>query len=94
MIAQIKAKLAALREHLKGYKTILWNIFLGLLPPAAIALEQLGAVDWSQYVGRVGAIALGFLIAAVGIWLRSITVGPVGSKGLEEPSDPDVKAGD
>ena len=80
-------------EHLKGYKTIVWNVFLGLAPPTAIALEQLGAIDWSQYVGPLGAIGIGFAVSAVGIWLRSITTGPVGAKGEDEPA-PDVKAGD
>lgn len=93
MLANIKAKIAAFREHLRGYKTIAWNIFLGLAPPVAIALEQLGAIDWSHYVGPFGAIAIGFAVSGVGIGLRYITTGPVGSKGDEAP-DPDVKAGD
>ena len=84
---------AWLSEKIKGWKTIIWNGFLALAAPVAIALQQLGAIDWSQYVGPIGAICIGFLIAAIGIWLRYITTGPVGVKGDEEPSQ-DVKAGD
>ena len=94
MFAKIKTAISNLREKLLGWKTILWNVFLALVTPLAIALEKLGAVDWAQYVGPLGAIGIGFLIAGVGVYLRYISVGPVGSKGTEEPSDPDVKAGD
>lgn len=84
---------ARLREKLKGYKTVVWNAFLALAAPVAVALQQLGAIDWSQYVGPLGAIGIGFLIAGVGIGLRYLTTGPVGAKGDEAPA-PDVKAGD
>jgi hypothetical protein len=93
MFAKLKAKFTALRENLKGYKTIVWNVFLALSVPVAVALQQLGAIDWSQYVGPFGAIGIGFLISGVGIGLRYLTTGPVGSKGDEAPPA-DVKAGD
>lgn len=93
MFAKLKAKFAAFREHLKGWKTIVWNAFLGLAAPVAIALQQLGAIDWSQYVGPVGAVFIGLGIAVVGILLRVVTTGPVGSKGEETPA-PETKAGD
>lgn len=85
---------ACLRSRLLGWKTIVWNIFLAVTPAIAVTLQKLDAIDWSQYVGAFGAIFIGFLIGAIGIWLRYISVGPIGSKGTEEPSDPDVKAGD
>jgi hypothetical protein len=84
---------AKLREKLKGWKTIVWNVVLGLSAPVAVALQQLGAIDWSQYVGPIGAVFIGLGIAAVGILLRVVTTGPVGAKGEDEPA-PDVKAGD
>jgi hypothetical protein len=84
---------ANLREKLKGYKTIVWNAFLAMAAPVAVALQQLGAIDWSQYVGPIGAIGIGFVIAAIGVLLRYITTGPVGAKGDETP-DANVKAGD
>jgi hypothetical protein len=93
MFDKIKAKIAAFREKLKGYKTLLWNAFIALAAPVAVALQQLGAIDWSQYVGPIGAIGIGFLIAGIGIWLRYITTGPVGSKG-DAPATPETKAGD
>ncbi len=94
MFAKIKSAFAKIRERMLGWKTIAWNIFLGLSPAVAVALQKLDAIEWSQWVGPFGAIVIGFLIGAVGIWLRCISVGPVGSKGTEEPTDPDVKAGD
>jgi len=89
----IKEKFKALREKLKGWKTII----LGAIAAAPLALleviEQLKLVDpasilpepWGQRVALVLAIAM--------ILLRIITTGPVGSKGEEEP-DQDMKAGD
>lgn len=85
--------LAELREKMKGWKTVIWNVLIALSAPFAIALQKLDAIDWSQWVGPVGAIGIGFVIAAVGIGLRCATTGPVGAKGDEQPA-PDVKAGD
>jgi hypothetical protein len=84
---------AAIREKLRGWKTMIWNGFLALAAPIAVALQQLGAVDWSQYVGPIGAICIGLVVAAIGVWLRYVTTGPVGAKGDEAPAA-DVKAGD
>jgi cyanate permease len=93
MFATVKRKLAALRETLKGYKTMVWNGFVAIVPVALVALDKLASVDLSQYMTWWMAIAVGFIVSAVGVWLRYITTGPVGAKGDEAP-DPDVKAGD
>jgi hypothetical protein len=93
MFAKIKEKLAAFREKIKGYKTIIWNGILALAAPLAIAADKLGDVDFSDKVGPIGAVVIGFVVAAIGMWLRYMTTGPVGAKGDEAPA-PDVKAGD
>ncbi len=82
-----------LREKLKGYKTVVFNIILAMGAPIAVALQKLDAIDWTQYVGPFGAILVGFVIAGIGLYLRWVTTGPVGSKGDEAPA-PEVKAGD
>lgn len=84
---------AKLREKLKGWKTVVWNLFIALSGVIAVALQQLGLIDWSQYVGPIGAVFISLAISAIGIGLRTMTTGPVGSKG-EQPATPDTKAGD
>ena len=84
---------AKLKEKLRGWKTIIWNAFLALAAPLAIAADKLGAVDFTDKVGPIGAVVIGFVVAAIGMWLRYVTTGPVGAKGDEAPA-PDVKAGD
>ena len=86
--------LANLRERLLGWKTIIWNVFIALMPVILVSLDKLQAMDLTPYMTPFMGIVVGFVIAAVGTYLRYISVGPVGSKGTEEPSDPDVKAGD
>ena len=86
MWAKIKAKL-------RGWKTIIWNGFVAVVPVALVSLDKLASLDLSQYMTWWMAIIVGFVVSAVGVWLRYITTGPVGAKGDEQP-DPDVKAGD
>lgn len=93
MLATIKAKLAAFREKIRGWKTIIWNAIIAILPVALVALDKLQAVDLSQFMTPWAAIGVGFLVSAVGVWLRTITTGPVGATGTAEPA-PNVKAGD
>jgi hypothetical protein len=93
MFAKLKAKFAALREHLKGYKTIVWNAFLGFTPVLLVALDKIQAIDLTQYMTWWMAIAFGVVVGGIGTFLRYITTGPVGSKGDEAPA-PDAKAGD
>lgn len=93
MFAKLKAKFAALREHLKGYKTIVWNAFLGFAPVLLVALDKLQAIDLTQYMTWYMAIGVGVFIGGIGTLLRWITTGPVGSKGDEAPAA-DAKAGD
>lgn len=84
---------AKLRKKLEGWKTIIWNGFLGLAPVLLVALDKLQAMDLSQYMTWYFAIAAGIIVGGIGTWLRYVTTGPVGSKGEEAPA-PDTKAGD
>ena len=93
MFAKIKAKFAALREHLKGWKTIVWNAFLGFAPVLLVALDKLQAVDLSQHMTWWMAIIVGTVVGGIGTLLRWMTTGPIGAKGDETPA-PNVKAGD
>jgi hypothetical protein len=93
MFAKLKAKLAALREHLKGWKTIVWNAFLGFAPVLLVALDKIQAIDLTQYMTWWMAICVGVVVGGIGTLLRWMTTGPIGAKGDEAPAS-DVKAGD
>ena len=82
-----------IKKKLDGWKTIIWNGFLAVMPLILVSLDKLQALDLTPYMTPWMGIAVGFVISAVGVWLRYITTGPVGAKGDEEPA-PDVKAGD
>jgi hypothetical protein len=81
-----------LREKIKGWKTMIWNGFIALAPVMMVSLDRLQAVDLSQYMTWYVAIAVGFAVSAVGVWLRYVTTGPVGSKGDDIPAP--AKVGD
>jgi hypothetical protein len=82
-----------LREKLKGYKTIVFNIVMGA--PAAILtfLDALKVVDISALFPAEWGPRVIAIMAVVGIVLRFITTGPMGAKGDAEP-EPNAKAGD
>lgn len=80
-------------EKIKGWKTVIWNMIVALFPVVLESLDKLQALDLNQYLTPVNAIIAGFVIAGVGVLLRLITTGPVGSKGDEAPA-PATKAGD
>jgi hypothetical protein len=78
------------KKRLDGWKTIIWNGFLGVAPVVLVSLDKLASLDLSQYMTWWLAILVGFVVSAVGVWLRYITTGPVGAKD-DETSVPDVK---
>ncbi|MDB5607772.1 MAG: hypothetical protein JWP25_4672 [Bradyrhizobium sp.] len=84
---------AKLRERLKGWKTIVWNGFLGFAPVILVALDKIQAIDLTQYMTWWMAIIVGVLVGGIGTLLRWVTTGPVGSKGDDAPA-PATKAGD
>jgi hypothetical protein len=83
---------AKLREKIKGWKTMIWNGLIALAPVMMVSLDRLQAVDLNQYMTWYMAIAVGFAVSAVGVWLRYVTTGPVGSKVDDFPAA--AKAGD
>lgn len=93
MMAWIKQKIRALRERLKGWKTVIVGALFGLPLLLAQILEALSVVDPHTFLPEPwGArVALGISLAM--ILMRFTVTGPVGAKGNEEP-DKDVKAGD
>ena len=57
---------------MKGYRTIIVGLVLAIGP---VALQYLGAVDWTQLIGPTGAF---FVSGVIAIFMRSITTSPVG----------------
>jgi hypothetical protein len=84
---------ARITEKLKGWKTIIANALTGL-PAALYGLYlQFQGVDVTPLIpAKYVALAV-FGMSVLGVVLRLITTGPVGSKGEETPS-PQIKAGD
>lgn len=80
MIDWIKEKFAALREKLKGWKTIIVGAVVGL--PLAILelLEQLQMVDPSSVLPEPWGQRIGLALALAMILLRLVTNSPVGAK--------------
>jgi cyanate permease len=79
-----------LKRKLDGWKTIIWNGFLGVAPVVLVSLDKVASLDLSQYMTWWLAILIGFIVSAIGVWLRYITTGPVGVRDVEAP-DPEVK---
>jgi hypothetical protein len=84
---------AKLREKLKGWKTVVWNGFLGFAPVILVGLDKIQAIDLTQYMTWYMAIGVGVVVGGIGTFLRWMTTGPIGSKGDEAPA-PTTKAGD
>jgi hypothetical protein len=85
--------LASLHQQLKGWKTVIVNTALGL-PAALYGLYlQFGTVDFTPIIPTeyVTWFAVGWSV--LGVILRIVTTGPVGSKG-DVPATPTTKAGD
>jgi hypothetical protein len=82
-----------LREKLKGWKTIVINALIGVPAAALFFLDKLSAVDITPLIPTQYAAAAVAGMALLGVILRIVTTGPIGSKGNVTPA-PDVKAGD
>lgn len=86
--------LAKLRLKLRGWKTIVANTAMGL-PAALYGLYlEFATVDFTPVIPAkyVAAFMVGWAI--LGVVLRVITTGPIGSKSNVEPAPQSVKAGD
>jgi hypothetical protein len=91
---------AAIRERLKGWKTIIWSRMLVVVGVVAGAIvPMLGVINGDMITALLPEKALPFaplvlvVIGVVNETLRRFTTGPVGAKGDEEPAL-NVKAGD
>lgn len=86
-------KFNAVREILKGWKTVIIGAVVGL-PLALLEIaEQLRVVDPASILPEPWGQRVGLALAVTMILLRLVTTGPVGSKGDVEPTE-DTKAGD
>jgi hypothetical protein len=85
---------AAVRQRLKGWKTVVANAAVGL-PAAFYGLYlEFSTVDFTPVIPQK-YVAL-FLVAnaVLGVILRWLTTGPMGSKSDVVPAPQTVKAGD
>ena len=84
---------ANLRERLKGWKTIVVNAITGLPAALLFLYTQFASVDFTPLIPAKYVAIFVVGQSVVGIVLRLMTTGPVGSKGDEAPA-PETKAGD
>lgn len=84
---------AALRLKIRGYKTIIANAVVGLPASALYVYTQFSTVDVTPVIPAKYVAAFIVGNAVLGIVLRIVTIGPIGSKG-DEPATPATKAGD
>lgn len=85
---------ASLRQHLLGWKTLLANAVVGL-PAAVYGLYlEFSTVDFTPVIPQKYVAAFLVANAVLGVILRVITTGPVGSKSEMVPAPQSVKAGD
>jgi len=80
-LTQIWAWVGALWADLKGYRTAIWSVLLGVLCALAGAAE---IMDWAPVLRAnfpsVPAWLLGLFASAITLWLRAITTTPVFKK--------------
>ncbi len=84
---------STIKQKLKGWKTIIANAITGL-PAALYGLYlEFQTVDFTPVIPEKYAAAAVVGMSVLGVILRLITTGPVGSKG-DIPATPATKAGD
>jgi hypothetical protein len=83
---------AQIREKLRGYKTIIANAVVGLPAGALFVYTQFSTVDVTPVLPAKYVAAFIVGNAVLGIVLRLVTTGPIGSKG-DEPATPTAKEG-
>jgi hypothetical protein len=82
-----------LREKLKGWKTIWINSVVGIPSTLYYLWMEFSGVDFTPLIPAKYVALFLVVNSVIGVILRIITTGPVGSKGDEKPAA-DVKAGD
>ena len=84
---------AKLRERLKGWKTVAINLLTGFPAAALYIYTEFGTVDFTPLIPAKYVAAFVVAQSALGVLLRIMTTGPVGSKGTGAPTL-QTKAGD
>ncbi len=84
---------AAIRERLKGWKTVVLNAVTGFPAAALYLYTEFGTVDFTPLIPAKYVAVFVVAQSALGVLLRIMTTGPVGSKGTAAPA-PATKAGD
>ncbi len=92
MMQWCKAKFAELREHAKGWKTVILGALVGAPLAVLQILEAFSVVDHATILPPPWGQRLALGVSVAMILLRLITTGPVGSKGNVEVTN--AKAGD
>lgn len=82
-----------LRKRLLGWKTIIANVVVGLPAAALYLYTEFSVVDFTAVIPAKYVGLFVFCNALLGVFLRVITTGPVGSKSELIPPIP-LKAGD
>jgi hypothetical protein len=80
------------RKRLKGWKTVIVNAVVGLPASLLFLYEQFQGVDVTPLIPAQYAAAAVAGMAILGVILRIVTTGPIGSKG-EKAAAADTKAG-
>jgi hypothetical protein len=93
VIAWLKDKFGAIREKLKGWKTVIVGALFGLPLLFMQILSALSMVDLTTILPDPWGARLALVVSLAMIFMRFTVTGPVGGKGDEKP-DADVKAGD
>lgn len=65
---------------MKGWRTLIVNALLALVPLAAEVLRWLEGFDWSLYLEPRDALWAMLVVGAINIFLRAITATPVGGE--------------
>lgn len=72
---------ADIRERLKGWKTVVVNAVTGLPAAALFLYTQFAVVDFTPLIPAKYVAVFVVAQSALGVLLRIMTTGPVGSKG-------------
>jgi len=80
MMDRLKEKLRWLFEKIKGWKTIIAGVVVGLPLALIEILEQLQVVDPSSILPEPWGTRVALAVSILMILLRLITTGPIGTK--------------
>lgn len=67
-------------EKFKGWRTVIFNVLIGAVPTVGLVLDYLGTINFAQFLTPGKTAIAGLVIMLLGIWLRTLTTGPIGEK--------------